>query len=277
MLVITGRYSHIPSGCTDGPPLLGGVAVIDPGDTTMLYRATEPPHFQDAEQATRQGNHARAYNLLRQTLIDHPTYVPAWLSMSALVEDRARQRECLDRVLALDPQNVAARDRLERLRLQDLLSPMRALVLRDLRGEARQLGAHLLEQAILTADQLHQALCEQRRRRQRGAFIQLGDLLLEWGWIAPTALVRALVAQIQEKIAQHPGHAPQFLGEYLIAEGIITPMQLEVVLEEQIRLRLAGQRVALGQLLIRKGALSPRTLQMVLDDQRAAFYSRMGD
>jgi hypothetical protein len=243
----------------------------------MLYRTTEPKHFQDAEQAARHGNRERAYDLLRQTLLDDPTYVPAWLSMSTLVEDRVRQRECLERVLALDPQNQAARDRLEQLRLQDLLSPICALILRDRSEEARRLGAHLVEQAIITADQLHDALREQRRRRQRGVFIQLGDLLLEWGWIAPHALVRALVAQIQEKIAHYPSHAPQFLGEYLIAEGIITPMQLAVVLEEQIRLRLAGQRVALGQLLIRKGALSPQTLQMVLDDQRAAFYSSMGD
>jgi hypothetical protein len=243
----------------------------------MLYRATEPRHVQDAAQSPRPNDHTRSYDLLRQTLIDNPTSVPAWLSLSSLVEDRTHQRECLERVLALDPQNQAARDRLERLRLQDLLSPMRALVLRDRSVKARQLGAHLVEQAILTDEQLHDALREQRRRRQRGAFIQLGDLLLEWSWITPNTLVRALVAQIKEKIALHPGHAPQFLGEYLIAEGIITPMQLEVALEEQIQLRLTGQRVALGQLLIRKGALSRLTLQMILDDQRVAFYSSMGD
>jgi hypothetical protein len=67
------------------------------------------------------------------------------------------------------------------------------------------------------------------------------------------------------------------LGEYLIAEHIITPVQLEAALEEQIHLRLAGRRLALGNLLIRKQYLTPKTLQKVLDDQRKAFYSQMGD
>ena len=67
------------------------------------------------------------------------------------------------------------------------------------------------------------------------------------------------------------------MGEYLIAERIITPAQLEAALEEQIHLRLSGRQIALGNLLIRKQYLTPKTLQKVLDEQRAAFYSQLGD
>ena len=67
------------------------------------------------------------------------------------------------------------------------------------------------------------------------------------------------------------------MGEYLIAEQVITPAQLEAALEEQIHLRLAGRQIALGNLLIRKKYLTTKTLQKVLDDQRKAFYSQMGD
>jgi hypothetical protein len=101
--------------------------------------------------------------------------------------------------------------------------------------------------------------------------------MLEWHWIAPNTLARALVVQLQEKIEQQGHHVPQFLGEYLIAERVITPVQLEAVLVEQIQLRLTGHRIPLGHLLIRKGYLTKQTLQQVLDDQRAAFYSSMGD
>ena len=86
-----------------------------------------------------------------------------------------------------------------------------------------------------------------------------------------------LVAQLQERIDRRSGHTPQFLGEYLIAEHVITPAQLESALEEQIHLRLAGRQVALGNLLMRKNYLTHTTLQKVLDEQRAAFYSQLGD
>jgi hypothetical protein len=243
----------------------------------MRHHATEPRHFRDAEQATRHGDRQTAYHLMRQALIDDPTYIPAWLSMSKLVDDIVRQRECLNRVLTLDPQNKVAREGIESLRLKELLSSIQAPVLMDRRPEPRQIGICLVEQQLISQEQLQEALREQRQRRGRGEFIQLGDLLLEWRWVAPNTLARALVAQLQEKTERYAGHTPRFLGEYLIAEGIITPMQLEAALEEQIRLRLAGQRVAIGQLLVRQRYLSVETLQRILDDQRSAFYSSMGD
>ena len=243
----------------------------------MQHLSGEPNQFRAAEQAARRGQREVAYRLMCQALIENPSYVPAWLAMSALVDDPARQRECLERALALDPHNQAAHDGIEILRLKELLTSVHAPSLIDRAPAPRQIGAYLIEQGVITQEQLNDTLREQRQRRSRGQSIQFGDLLIERRLISPNTLARMLVAQLQERVDRRSGRAPQFLGEYLIAEHIITPAQLEAALEEQIHLRLAGRPLALGNLLIRKKYLTPKTLQKVLDDQRKAFYSQMGD
>jgi hypothetical protein len=239
--------------------------------TTGLHRV------QEAELAARRGDREAAYNLVRQALIDDPTYVPAWLRMSQLVDDHTRQRECLERALALDPQNKTARDRLEILRLKQLLGSIQAPILRERAPEPQPIGACLVERQLITREQLEDALWEQRARRKRGEFTQLGDLLLQSGFVTPHALANALVAQQQEKLKRYNSPTPRFLGEYLMQAGLITPLQLEAALEEQIQLRLAGKQVALGNLLIRRQYLSYQHLQAILDRQRAEFFSSMSD
>jgi hypothetical protein len=243
----------------------------------MQHSQGEPNQFRAAELAAKRGQRQAAYQLMCQVLIENPRFLPAWLSMSQLVDDPARQRECLERALALDPGNEVARDGIETLRLKEMLASVQAPALLAGEPQPRQLGAYLLEQGTISHEQLQDALREQRQRRRRGDAIQFGDLLIERGLISPNTLARVLVAQLQERIERRHGHAPKFLGEYLIAERIITPAQLEAALEEQIRLRLAGSRVALGNLLLRKKYLTAKALQKVLDDQRAAFYSQLGD
>lgn len=209
----------------------------------MLQLPGEPNQFRAAEQAAKRGQREAAYQLMCQALIENPRYLPAWLSISKLVDDPARQRACLERALALDPHTKAARDGIETLRLKELLAAVHAPTLIDREPTPRQLGAYLIEQRVISPEQLHDTLREQRQRRARGESIQFGDLLIERGLISPNTLARMLVAQLQE----------------------------------QIHLRLAGRRLALGNLLLRKQYLTPKTLQKVLDDQRAAFYSQMGD
>jgi hypothetical protein len=243
----------------------------------MQHLSGEPSQFRAAELAARRGQREVAYRLMCQALIENPGYVPAWVAMSKLVDEPARQRECLERALMLDPHNQAAHDGIEILRLKELLASVHAPSLIDRVPAPRQIGAYLIEQGVITHEQLNDTLREQRQRRARGQSIQFGDLLIERRLISPNMLARMLVAQLQERVDRRSGRAPQFLGEYLIAEHLITPAQLEAALEEQIHLRLAGRPLALGNLLIRKKYLTPKTLQKVLDDQRKAFYSQMGD
>ncbi len=54
------------------------------------------------------GNRARGRMLLAQALHIEPRHETAWLWMASLAETPERQRECLERVLAINPNNEAA-------------------------------------------------------------------------------------------------------------------------------------------------------------------------
>ena len=166
----------------------------------------EPKAFQEAIQAARQGDRQLAFRLMRQALIENPGYVPAWLWMSRLVDDRAQQRECLQRALALDPNCTAAYNELENLRLQEILATARSIVVAERTQEPRKIGAYLVEQGMITAAQLQEALAEQQASRNRGQRVPLGDVLLRRGWLSPPALAHALVRQQQDNSAPGEFH-----------------------------------------------------------------------
>lgn len=244
----------------------------------MQYRQPASTHIHSAELAFYRGDHEAAYQLVRAALMSDPQSIDAWLWLSKIVDDAPRQRECFERILAIDPHNPAARDGIETLRLKELLASVQAPALHDRHPGPRQIGAFLVEQQLISPEQLQEALKQQRSMRRHGEFAPLGDILLKKGWIDPPTLARALVDQICENLDRRgSSRAPQFLGEYLLAQGIINPAQLQVALEEQLQLGMFGQRVALGSLLIRKRYIDPARLQRVLDQQRNEFYNRMGD
>jgi hypothetical protein len=214
--------------------------------------------FCEAQQAARRGDRAAAFRLMCQTLIHDPTNVPAWLAMSQLVDDLARQCECLERALALDPASQPARDALEQLRLRQQAA------LAERAAPPRKLGARLIAQGLLTPEQIEEALWEQRQRRRRGEIVPLGDILLQRGWLKPRMLARALVVQQQEALAPPYHRQPRLIGEYLVVEGLITARQLQGALETQARLRLKGRQVPLGLILVRRRALSLDVLKQML-------------
>ncbi|MEI6778539.1 MAG: hypothetical protein WCK70_16700 [Chloroflexales bacterium] len=59
--------------------------------------------------AMRAGERTRARQLLTAAVRADPRSAEAWLWLSGTLDDPTQQRECLERVLVLDPQNVAAR------------------------------------------------------------------------------------------------------------------------------------------------------------------------
>lgn len=67
---------------------------------------------QSALEAAKQGDNNKALALLKQFLNTNPNDADAWLVLAAVVDDPARKRQCLKRVLALDPVNQAAREEL---------------------------------------------------------------------------------------------------------------------------------------------------------------------
>ncbi len=243
----------------------------------------EPKLFRAAEDAAARRDTATAYQLLRRVLLEHPTFVPAWISLSKLVADTAQQRECLQRALLIDPQNEAARERLEQLRIKELLSSVSLVGRSERRPVRRKLGDFLIEAGAITADQLRTVLEEQATRRSRGESVQLGELLLQTGLVSLETLARALVRQTLEWVpayqqgSENESHCVERIGDYLIAERLISPAQLEQALIEQLRLRQQGIRVQLGQILLRYGYVEADMLEQVLWRQRREFYSKFGE
>jgi hypothetical protein len=237
----------------------------------------ERRHLQEAIQTARRGDRGAAFHLVRQAILDDPSYAPAWFWMSRLVDDTGRQRECLERALALDPDYKQARDELENLRIRELLASARTIRVSEVRQEPPKIGAYLVERGFITAAQLEDALAEQRSSRKRSGRILLGDILIRRGWLTPRTLASALVIQQQDKIRSYDGGQPERLGEYLVVEGLITPGQLEAVLAEQAGLRQNGRHVVLGEILTRRGYLSREALERALDLQRQDFYGCFTD
>jgi hypothetical protein len=136
---------------------------------------------------------------------------------------------------------------------------------------------------VITAAQLHAALAEQSARKRAGEQILLGELLLQIGLVTPEALARALVNQTLAWVPAHQqgvqseAHSVERLGDYLVAEKVITLEQLEAALVEQLRLRQQGKQELLGQILIRNGWLRISTQEQILMRQRTEFYGKIGD
>ena len=125
-------------------------------------------HFHAAVSAARRGDRVSAYRLMHQVLHDHPTHVAAWLWMSELVTDRASQRTCLERALALDPSSPVIRQRLDLLRLHSLLATRRTDTPATRTPPPLKLGDYLVAQGIVTAAQMAQALRAQQVARASG-------------------------------------------------------------------------------------------------------------
>ena len=238
---------------------------------------TQQNLFQQAVQCARAGRRAEAYHLMRQVLLEDPQFVPGWLWMSGLVDDPRQQRECLERALALDPNNAHAKAGLEMLRLRALsdAKPPPQATPAQRAAVGGKIGEYLLREGIITRAQLDAALSEQKRRQSQshqGEQIAVGDILIEYGWLTPHQLVASLMVQQQHKL-QQAHQAPQRLGEYLVASGVISHELLAAVLTEQMVRRRGGENFLLGELLLQGGYVTPDVLNRFLDEQFSKLFS----
>src|SRR5690606_20829195 len=71
--------------------------------------------LQEATEAARAGNNARARRLLEELLAEDSGNVRAWMLMYRVTESPDEKRSALRRVVELDPTNVRAKEALERL------------------------------------------------------------------------------------------------------------------------------------------------------------------
>jgi hypothetical protein len=230
--------------------------------------------FHDAVAAARRGDRDTARKLMRRVLLDDPNCVPAWVWMSGFVDDPGQQQECLERALKIDPNNQAAREGLNVLRLRMFLSTMPEVEQTRQVIEPQRIGEYLVDHGYITRTQLEAAVIEQHNRRSRGAeHVMVGDILVQLGLLTPRTLASALVTHQQEQ-SQIPStkSEPRKIGAYLLDQNMLTPEQLAVILAEQTRMRYAGEHILLGELLISNGFITPRQLESTLAMQSKDFF-----
>jgi len=67
---------------------------------------------ESAIEAANQGDKDKAMDFIKQVIAGNPNDADAWLVLAAIVDEPERKRQCLKRVIALDPVNQLARDEL---------------------------------------------------------------------------------------------------------------------------------------------------------------------
>ncbi|MEP7190487.1 MAG: hypothetical protein ABI901_14955 [Roseiflexaceae bacterium] len=239
--------------------------------------------LQQGIEAAQRGDRERAYQLIRQAILEDSQHAPAWYYMSFLLDDVERQREYLEWALKLAPNYAEARAALDQLHIRQVLASARSIVAPEYRPASRKIGDYLVDHGLISAAQRDEALAElakiaprtKRRTREDAQAKRLGDILLARSWLTPQQLAAALVRQQQDR--SRDGQRPERLGEYLMAAALVSDDQLGSALAEQAGLRMRGKHMRLGELMIRGGALAPATLSSVLEQQQQDFSSRYGN
>ncbi|MBA3469873.1 MAG: hypothetical protein H0T53_09540 [Herpetosiphonaceae bacterium] len=227
--------------------------------------------FAQARSAIAAGSREEGRGLLVAILRENPDFAPAWLWMSGVLDEADKRRECLERVLQLDPENAAAKQGLALLDMQEIaetVSPAPPQAKNT--ASAKRLGEYLVQQHFISQSQLDVALREQEQESRYGRIVPLGDILLRRRWLTAQGLTRALELQKEER-AKDGGGPSNRLGEYLIQNHLISPKQLNEVIARQASLKRQGQNFQLGELLVLSGMLSRQQLQRAIDEQKQQF------
>ena len=109
-----------------------------------------------------------------------------------------------------------------------------------------QIGEMLLHENKISVEQLEKALSKQRELRNK----RIGDYLVESSRLSKEQLTRALSEQHKQQSKARNGETPQKIGDILMAEGSLTPEDIEKALARQ----KADRDRKLGDFLVEMGA-----------------------
>ena len=230
--------------------------------------------FAQARNAIATGHREEGRRLLVAILREDPDFAPAWLWMSGVLDEPDRRRECLERVLILDPSNAAAKQGLEILDVQQIAESASSAPLPARPAHTvKRLGEYLVQQHFITQQQLDAALREQEQESRYGRVVPLGDILLRRRWLTMQGLTKALELQKEERAKD--GGSINRLGEYLIEHNLITSKQLTEVIARQAALKRQGQNFQLGELLVLSGMVSRQRLDQAIGEQQQSFQRQL--
>jgi tetratricopeptide (TPR) repeat protein len=158
--------------------------------------------YTRALSALQAGQLAEARRLLAQVIQADPHHEQAWLSLASVVPNIDQSMDCLEHVVALNPENEQALNLLEQARKE----MVRREVLAMLEGPApvvegkrvSRLGEYLLRAQFITSQQLEFALAEQQKTAGSEMPRKLGEILVERGDITSQQLEQGIRDQHQD-------------------------------------------------------------------------------
>ncbi len=161
--------------------------------------------FDQAIAAVEAKQHARARELLMQFVRANPRDEQGWLWLAGVMDDLDKSIDCLQYVLALNPNNSKAKEWLavarEEKEVEQRLSVADEIPIEepgDVERPVPRLGKYLLSNNLVSAEQLKLALLAQRQAQQSGQSKRLGDLLVEQGAVTADRLRTAVRKQEQD-------------------------------------------------------------------------------
>lgn len=122
-------------------------------------------------------------------------------------------------------------------------------------GATNRLGTYLLSFGYLQPTQLVTALTHQQKVEPTQTLFFLGDILIQHRLIHPSVLVSMLMVQMVDRLLDPNRTSPLRMGEYLIANEVLSPSLLARALLTQTNLRQQGESIRLGEILIQQGIL----------------------
>jgi tetratricopeptide (TPR) repeat protein len=227
--------------------------------------------------AARSGQRDQARQMLAQAIRLNPRNEMAWLWLSAVVDDPKQATECLERVLALNPANQQAADRLETLRVVQLLqTDAQSNAPHGSEGELR-LGDWLVSQGIVSQEALAKALKTQQQVKRIADREPLGTILLRQGSISADQLAAAIEYQLTRTLESRMSEGVfRQLGYYLVKHGYMSPHQLAQVITRQTLLAQRGKHVKLGELLLNERLIRRDQLDQALRIQKQDYDRQFG-
>jgi tetratricopeptide (TPR) repeat protein len=239
--------------------------------------------FVEAQAAIVGKRHDDARKILMNLLRVNPRHEEGWLALASIMDEMDKAIDCLNRVLALNPNNATAKEWMafaeqEKARQAaeaEMAANPAAVQIVEPGDEGRsvpRLGKYLLDYNFIGEDQLKAALVAQRQSMAQGQSKRLGDVLIEQGAITAERLNFAI--EEQQKDGDRP--VPR-LGKYLLDYKFITDEQLKAALTAQRAAAEKGESKRLGDILLEQGSITQERLGFAVREQSRSFFSQFND
>ena len=226
--------------------------------------------------------HTNNTAVLRRHLLSGVRCIQAWLALADQVPRLQQRLDCLLQASKIEPANLGLQIDVLACRLaltpadQELAGQLRQAkalqIVRTVRPDSlrrreqpRSLGTILIDIGAISDMDMPKLLSDQRRARDQGVRVLIGELIIQRNLVPPAALARALMIQYHER--QDYGAPPIMLGEILVDEGWINLHQLELAIAEQLRLLQIDQHDSIGKILLRYKLISWPIPQQAIEHQ----------